>query len=1484
MPSWKKVVLHGSSGSLAHLKLENLTGQNVLGTDAQGNVVAGSVSGYSLPTATSTILGGIKVGNTLSISSGTLNAKTYEGASGAAIGGSEGSDGIAGYVPAATSGQALQFLRGDGTWQTPTNTVTRLRQSGGTLVAGDFTFAGSGATTVSFSNGVFTISSTDTNTTYSVGDGGLTEKNFTTALKSKLDGIAASADNYGGWTISDSTRSETIGSGNTLTVRGSGATAVSYDTSTNTLTISSTDTDTNTTYSAGTGLTLSGTTFSVTSGTYAAASHTHAISAVTDLQTALDGKAASSHTHAISDVTDLQRTLDGKAASSHTHSISNVTGLQSALDGKQAAGSYAASSHTHAISDVTNLQTALDGKAASSHNHDGRYYFQHTAPGSVLTPANGANDATAGWTALDGYGRAVPNYPSSHNQWWVGTWVGGNSERGIQLAGGYADSELYMRKGAAGWGSWIKIWNSSNLTNVSQLTNDAGYVTTDTNTTYSAGTGLTLSGTTFSVTAGTYAAASHTHAISDVTGLQTALDGKAASSHTHDDRYYTETESDARFVLNDFAAQTAITAEDEKSGTWNESPNDPAWGDYKPGNDSTAGYSWNDAPGYLQFNIPSGYTTAYIGQLRWDTGGYFDVHAVMSDGSLVLRGRFLSKNTIENTSHSGNHDGQQIIKVSGLDGMRALRITNQSGRIHLQGIGWSKEVDTAGTQVSETHWDLIYDKPSSFTPSSHTHSISNVTGLQSALDGKQAAGSYAASSHTHAISDVTDLQRALDGKAASSHTHAISDVTNLQTTLDGKAASSHTHSISNVTGLQTALDGKLGTSGKAADSETVDGIDSSRIIYGDGARGSTSTSNMNDPNQKSGFHFYYNPTGRPYEEWWNWITIAGNSWQSSNNYQFQLAHDFHNDRFYVRRMTNGSAADWREVITSGNIAAQSVSSATTATNLGTNFTADSWFRATSDNKQVRFYGNNRTMIFRTDGNTNDHGGGAYAYIWYYGGSADNTRRMILDTGGDLWTNSYGWLHDYFQRAGSYAASSHTHAISDVTDLQRALDGKAASSHTHAISDVTNLQTALDGKAASSHNHDDRYYTETESDARYLRGTTNPGTVNNFTISIGNNGSYSYVQSHSSQPLYLNPSGNAIVLNSGTTVAGQLNATGVSSGVSLNVGNASTHGVYTIDDARKQLVVSADYYPHIALVATGANNTNHGAVFSFVGSEGSSARQWNMGIPNSNPYIFSIGYNATGDNNPHYGVGDAWSGDDRHHARLSIDRSGNTKIRGMLYVNGTSGGITTGNAVLHTGNYSSYALPLSGGTVTGIAYFQTNNGGKSGATDSAKLQAYSTSNNSAFMSFHKAGHYAVNMGLDDDNVLRIGGWSASANRMQLDMSGNVTFAGNVTGYSDARIKTDIQTIGNALEKVKQLRGVTFKRTDSDDTSTNMGVIAQEVLAVVPEVISQDASGMYNVAYGNMAGLLIEAIKDQQALIDQQQKQIDELKALIHGLTK
>jgi hypothetical protein len=125
-----------------------------------------------------------------------------------------------------------------------------------------------------------------------------------------------------------------------------------------------------------------------------------------------------------------------------------------------------------------------------------------------------------------------------------------------------------------------------------------------------------------------------------------------------------------------------------------------------------------------------------------------------------------------------------------------------------------------------TTWEGLTGKPSTFPPSAHSHAIGDVTGLQTALDGKQAAGSYAAATHGHSISDVTGLQTALDGKqaagsyAAAVHTHGISDVTGLQTALDGKAAASHGHAIADVTGLQTALDGKQASGSYAAASHS----------------------------------------------------------------------------------------------------------------------------------------------------------------------------------------------------------------------------------------------------------------------------------------------------------------------------------------------------------------------------------------------------------------------------------------------------------------------------------------------------------------------------------------------------------------------------------------------------------------------------------------------------------------------------------------
>jgi hypothetical protein len=88
----------------------------------------------------------------------------------------------------------------------------------------------------------------------------------------------------------------------------------------------------------------------------------------------------------------------------------------------------------------------------------------------------------------------------------------------------------------------------------------------------------------------------------------------------------------------------------------------------------------------------------------------------------------------------------------------------------------------------------------------------------------------------------------------------------------------------------------------------------------------------------------------------------------------------------------------------------------------------------------------------------------------------------------------------------------------------------------------------------------------------------------------------------------------------------------------------------------------------------------------------------------------------------------------------------------------------------------------------------------------------------------------------------------------------------TAASDLRLKRDIVTITQPLEKVLALRGVTYNWKDTSLPKRMMGMIAQEVLAVVPELVFQNqADGFYGINYGETAGLLIEAIKAQQHLI-------------------
>ena len=102
---------------------------------------------------------------------------------------------------------------------------------------------------------------------------------------------------------------------------------------------------------------------------------------------------------------------------------------------------------------------------------------------------------------------------------------------------------------------------------------------------------------------------------------------------------------------------------------------------------------------------------------------------------------------------------------------------------------------------------------------------------------------------------------------------------------------------------------------------------------------------------------------------------------------------------------------------------------------------------------------------------------------------------------------------------------------------------------------------------------------------------------------------------------------------------------------------------------------------------------------------------------------------------------------------------------------------------------------------------------------------------------------------------------------ITVTGTVVASGNITAFSDSRVKEDVELIDNALDKVKQVRGVTFTRNDVEDTETrHAGVIAQELQAVLPEAVYPTQSGMLSVDYGNTIGLLVEAIKELTAKVE------------------
>jgi len=197
------------------------------------------------------------------------------------------------------------------------------------------------------------------------------------------------------------------------------------------------------------------------------------------------------------------------------------------------------------------------------------------------------------------------------------------------------------------------------------------------------------------------------------------------------------------------------------------------------------------------------------------------------------------------------------------------------------------------------------------------------------------------------------------------------------------------------------------------------------------------------------------------------------------------------------------------------------------------------------------------------------------------------------------------------------------------------------------------------------------------------------------------------------------------------------------------------------------------------------------------------------------------------------------------------------------------GIEAGADVTDATNVASAgAAMLTGATFTGdinVGTLQITTAGNI-ALDDNDVIYFGTGNDVEFFTNGTHMYTDLNAG--------IGNWyirDGSTTRFTFDDDGSFTATANITAYSDRKLKDNLEVIPNALGKVSQLTGYTYDRIDMDGIRQS-GLIAQDVQEVLPEVIVNNVdpdSGeeTLSVAYGNMIGLLVEAIKELKVEVEE-----------------
>ena len=142
-------------------------------------------------------------------------------------------------------------------------------------------------------------------------------------------------------------------------------------------------------------------------------------------------------------------------------------------------------------------------------------------------------------------------------------------------------------------------------------------------------------------------------------------------------------------------------------------------------------------------------------------------------------------------------------------------------------------------------------------------------------------------------------------------------------------------------------------------------------------------------------------------------------------------------------------------------------------------------------------------------------------------------------------------------------------------------------------------------------------------------------------------------------------------------------------------------------------------------------------------------------------------------------------------------------------------------------------------------------------------------------------FVIGNGGYDSQGSYVGTSDTFSNAFEVLFDGTTTIAGDLNLNSDARLKANIISLGSTLAKLLQIDGKTYTMKKDENKKQKIGVLAQDIEKVFPELVSE-SNGVKSVNYQGLVPVLINALKEQDTKLNKQQAEIDELKAIVNKL--